>query len=107
MASAKAVVQVSVTAAEEPALMEPVETRACLKPLPLAAIPVLIVGELRVLLVRVCVSVVPTSEPAGASCPSSLSALRLATSVVEETARGAVPVVTVEMSCVPWTVPAL
>ena len=40
-----------------------------------------------------------------AELPSSNEALRFATTVVEDTVKGAVPVATVEMSCVPESVP--
>ena len=50
-------------------------------------------GEVSVLLVSVCVSDVPTIVPEGAVFPSTVSAFKFVTFVVEATANGAVPVV--------------
>ena len=54
-----------------------------------------IVGAVRVLAVRVCVSLIPTIALAGGLSPPSCDAFRFVTCVVLATEKGAVPVLTV------------
>lgn len=65
----------------------------------LLIVGVLIVGDVSVLLVSVCVSLIPTIAEAGAVKPLSSCALRLGTTVVLAMLKGAVPVETVEIIC--------
>ncbi len=56
-------------------------------------------GAVKVLFVKVCVSVSPTMLPEGADLPPTCEALRFATWVVEATTNGAVPVATELLIC--------